>query len=435
MAFWLHLAAGKHPDRVALASAERLLTYSELAAMAVNGAAALQAAGVDGGDRVALEIEDRLDFAIALHACLLNGSPAMPIDLRLSAPERAARAEGAATVLTAGGLDAPGERARGAHVAGPDMLDLVATVMHTSGTTAAPKRVELTYGNWLANALGSAVAVGLDPQERWLCAMPLAHVGGLSILIRSAIYATTVVLHERFETEAVLEALMDPAQRITIVSLVPTMLSRLLDAGLREPPALRWALLGGGPIAPALLARAAQARVPVAPTYGMTEACSQIATFGHPLHGVEFRLDGPGREIWVRGPVVAPGALAEDGWLHTGDLGELADGELRIVGRKADTIVSGGENVAPAEVEAVLLEHPAVADAGVTSRADPEWGEALIALLVPRPGAALDAGELRRFCAERLAPFKVPKAFEQTQELPRTPSGKLLRRELRALVP
>ena len=160
--------------------------------------------------------------------------------------------------------------------------------MHTSGTTAAPKPVALTYGNFLASALGSAVALGLDLEERWLCPMPLTHVGGLSIPIRSAIYATTAVLHGRFDTEAVLSELMDPARRITLVSLVPTMLARLLDAGLQRPPTLRWALLGGGPIAPALLERAEAAGVPVAPTYGMTEACSQIATFGWPLPGVDY---------------------------------------------------------------------------------------------------------------------------------------------------
>jgi O-succinylbenzoic acid--CoA ligase len=411
-------------------TAEGSVSYRELLARAGPAAGALAGRGVSPGSRVALALPAGIELVVALHGCLLVGATAVPIDLRLRDAERAARVAGAA-VLVDEALDG------GSPVgAVPECsLDRVATLVYTSGTTGRPRAVSLTYGNWLANAQGSAIALGLDVSERWLCALPLSHVGGLSILMRSVLYGTTAVLHPSFEVDAVLGALSDASSRVTLVSLVPTMLARLLDAGLSRPPALRWALLGGGPIAPALLRRADAAGVPVAPTYGMTEACSQIATFGHPLHGVEFRLDGPGREIWVRGPVVAPGALAEDGWLHTGDLGELADGELRIVGRKADTIVSGGENVAPAEVEAVLLEHPAVADAGVTSRADPEWGEALIALLVPRPGAALDAGELRRFCAERLAPFKVPKAFEQTQELPRTPSGKLLRRELRALVP
>jgi O-succinylbenzoic acid--CoA ligase len=426
MALWLDVAARKHPDRLALASADRDLTYAALSAQAIQTCRALQAKGVRDGDRVALEIEDPVEFAVALHACLLIGAPALPIDLRLSASERAARSRSAVAVLT----NAPhsGTSYPGPTASPPE--EAIATVMHTSGTTAAPKPVELSYGNWMANALGSAVALGLDQDERWLCALPLAHVGGLSILVRSAIYATTVVLHERFETGAVLAALSDPEQRLTIVSLVPTMLSRLLDAGLREPPSLRWVLLGGGPIAPALLERAAEAGVPVAPTYGMTEACSQIATHGWPLPRVEVRItDG---EVLIRGPNVAAAALDHDGWLHTGDLGVIdARGRLTITGRKADTIISGGENVAPDEVEAVLLEHPAVADAAVHGRADPEWGEAVIAAVILRNGHAADGEELRDFCSGRLARFKVPKAVEFVERLPRTPSGKLLRRELR----
>jgi O-succinylbenzoic acid--CoA ligase len=259
--------------------------------------------------------------------------------------------------------------------------------------------------------------------------MPLTHVGGLSIPVRSAIYGTTVVLHGRFETEAVLRALMDPGRRITLVSLVPTMLTRLLDAGLADPPSLRWALLGGGPIAPALVQRALAAGVPVAPTYGMTEACSQIATFGFPLPGVELAIAGD--EVRVRGPIVSAGALAGDGWLHTGDLGRLDErGRLKIVGRRADTIITGGENVAPAEVEATLLEHPDVADAGVHARADAEWGEIVVAKVVTRDGTAVTPEDLREFCAQRMARFKVPKAIEIVSELPRTGSGKLLRRRL-----
>jgi O-succinylbenzoic acid--CoA ligase len=258
--------------------------------------------------------------------------------------------------------------------------------------------------------------------------MPLVHVGGLSILIRSAIYGTTAVVHGRFDCAATLAALMDPAQRITLVSLVPTMLGRLLDAGLCEPPALRWALLGGGPIPDALLVRAADAGVSVAPTYGMTEACSQIATNGWPLPGVSMRVADDG-EVLVRGATVAPGALAADGWLHTGDIGALdSRGRLQIVGRKSDTIITGGENVAPAEVEAVLLSHPSVADAVVFGRTDAEWGEAVVAAVVPRDGRSLQAAELRAFCAARLAAFKVPKAIELRAELPRTETGKLLRR-------
>jgi O-succinylbenzoic acid--CoA ligase len=407
MSSWLALAATRRPDRIAVELGQRTLTYAELLDRASTAARSLTA-----GTPVALELSDPLEFAISLHACLLAGAPAIPIDPRLSESEREARA----------GADVHFPRYPGKKYA--------ATVMHTSGTTSAPKRVELTYDNWLANAFGSAVALGLDPAERWLCPMPLAHVGGLSILIRSTIYATTVVLHERFDTDAVLAELSDPERRITLTSLVPTMLARLLDAGLQKPPALRWALLGGGPIPAPLLKRAADAGVPVAPTYGMTEACSQIATFGLPLHGVELRLADDG-EILVRGAVVAPGALADDGWLHTGDLGAFEENKrLTITGRKADTIVSGGENVAPAEVEAVLLEHASVADAAVFARAHEEWGEAVVAAIVPRDGAPVDPGALKAHCAARLAPFKVPKSFEQRAELPRTASGKLLRRQL-----
>jgi O-succinylbenzoic acid--CoA ligase len=209
------------------------------------------------------------------------------------------------------------------------------------------------------------------------------------------------------------------------------MLARLLDAGLRDPPALRWGLLGGGPIPPALLERAAGAGVPVAPTYGMTEACSQIATHGWPLPGVELQLAAEG-ELLVRGATVSAGALSADGWLHTGDLASFGDrGCLRIIGRKSDTIVSGGENVAPAEVEAVLLSHPDVADAGVFARPDPEWGESVVAAVVARDGAQLDPDALAGWCRDRLAGFKVPKEFVLRDELPRGATGKLLRRALR----
>jgi O-succinylbenzoic acid--CoA ligase len=301
--------------------------------------------------------------------------------------------------------------------------------VHTSGTTSVPKPVRLTYGNWLWSALGSAVALGLDPDERWLCTLPLSHVGGLSILLRSAIYGTTAVVHERFETDRVLAALRS-AEGPTLVSLVPTTLARLLDAGLERPPALRWALLGGAPLPPALLARARAAGVPVAPTYGLTEACSQVTTFGVPLFCTRVALE-PDGEVVVSGPTLSPDAGPA---LRTGDLGAFdAEGRLHIVGRKADTIVTGGENVAPAEVEAVLEAHPAVLEAAVVGRPDPEWGETVVALVRLREGATVTTTDLREHCAGRLARFKVPKDCVVIAEpLPRTGSGKLVRARLPA---
>jgi O-succinylbenzoic acid--CoA ligase len=425
---WLYAARGRHPERLALEGPERSLTYDELLRAAIGAAAALQELGANRGRRrVALELPAGEDYVIALHGCLMAGVAAVPVDLRLSAAERAARRAQADLSVTdpLSGPDCRGSLHTG--TLNDDRLPLA--VMHTSGTTSAPKPIVLSHANFLASALGSAVALGLDQAERWLCPMPLTHVGGLSIPIRSAIYGTSTVVHARFETEAVLRELMDPARRITLVSLVPTMLSRLLDAGLVQPPALRWVLLGGGPIAPGLLARAEHAGVPVAPTYGMTEACSQIATFGFPLTGVRLMtVDG---EILVRGAIVSEGSTDPNGWLHTGDLGSVDDrGRLTVIGRESDTIVTGGENVAPAEVEAALLEHPDVADAGVHARPDVAWGEIIVAKVVLRADALVDPQALRDFCAQSIARYKVPKAVEFVTELPRTGSGKLRRPEL-----
>ncbi|HET6449116.1 MAG TPA: AMP-binding protein [Conexibacter sp.] len=431
---WLPRTAALRPDHPALIDAAGVITtYAELHREALDAAAVLQARGIEGGDRVALQLPPGSPFLAALHATLMLGATVVPIDLRLTPPERAARVAG-----TKATVEEPLQRAGEPDATTLTRLDPAnpATLVHTSGTTADPKSVALTIGNWTWNALGSAVALGLDPHDRWLCTLPLSHVGGLAILIRSAIYGTTVVLHERFETEAALTAI--ERDRVTLVSLVPTTLARLLDAGLKAPNPLRVALIGGGPLPPVLAAQAQEAGIPVAQTYGMTEACSQVTTSlpgepetaGRPLVGQHVKVAADD-EILVRGPTVAPGAADADGWLRTGDCGRLdAQGRLTITGRKADTIVSGGENVAPTEVEAALLTHPAVADAGVHGRADPQWGEAVVATVVLHDGAETEAEELRAHVASQLARFKVPKEVAFAARLPRTASGKLLRREL-----
>jgi O-succinylbenzoic acid--CoA ligase len=439
---WLPRSAALRPDHPALVDDDgTVTTYAQLHAAARRTAAALAERGVGEGDRVAVALPPGLPYVATLHALLGLGATLVPLDARLSDDERAHRARGAALTVEApldtGDPGAPERPLR-------ERLDpdAVATLLHTSGTTAAPKPVALTVSNWQWNALGSALALGLDRDERWLCTLPLSHVGGLSILIRSAVYGTTVVLHERFDADRVAAALASEQQRITLVSLVATTLRRTLDAGLDRPPHLRCALIGGGPLAPALQQRAAEAGVAAAQTYGMTEACSQVTTSlpgepetaGRPLTGQQVAISDDG-EILVRGATVARGALAADGWLHTGDLGALdARGRLTVTGRRSDTIVSGGENVAPQEVEAVLLEHPAVADAGVHGRPDPEWGEAVVATVVVRDGHAADdalVAALRAHVGGRLARFKVPKQVAFAAELPRTASGKLLRRQLR----
>ena len=257
--------------------------------------------------------------------------------------------------------------------------------------------------------------------------------------MRSVIYGTGLVLHDSFDTDRVAASLEEDG--ITLVSLVPTMLGRLLeaDAPLNGPRAI---LVGGGPVPPEMLGEALGRGATVVQTYGLTEACSQVTTLapaeaerklgsaGRPLLTTHLRIsDG---EILVQGPTVAPGCTDSDGWLHTGDLGRIDDeGFLYVEDRIDDMIVTGGENVIPAEVEKTLMAHPEVLDAGVVGREDPEWQQAVTAVVVLRDHDAATPEDLRRHCAETLASYKVPKRIEVASALPRTPSGKLLRRALR----
>jgi O-succinylbenzoic acid--CoA ligase len=408
---WLTSAARARPDHPAVVADGAVVTYAELGERAARVARALAVQGVGAGDRVRVSHPPGLAFAEVLHAVPRLGAvfaPVPPVD-----PAEPAAGDGPEADLDLRATHDP---------------DAVHTVIHTSGTTGQPKPVELTFANHAASAAASADALGVDPDDRWLCPLPLHHIGGLAVLIRSAINHTTAVLHERFDARRVKRTL--EAGEVTLASLVPTMLVRLREAGLRQAPALRAIALGGGPIPAGLLDWAADAGIPVTPVYGMTETCSQIAAGSpaRPLHGVELRI-GPGGEILVRGPMVAPGETAPDGWLHTGDLGRLdAHGNLYVEGRLKELIVTGGENVAPFEVEQVLLAHPAVADAAVTGRPDPEWGEAITALVVSRD--RVDPERLRAWCRERLEPHKVPKQIELVDSLPRSPGGKLLRGRL-----
>ena len=423
---WLPRAVALRPWTVAVEGPGGHLTYADLHARAAVAAGGLQRRGVAPGDRVAVPAEPHVDFVVSLHACLLAGAVMVPLDPRLPAAEHERRRAGSVLELSG----SPGDGAPAAPVA-RDAHD-PALVVFTSGTTGIAREVTITHGNVLANALGSAVALGLDPAERWLCPLPLAHVGGLMVLLRSAVYATTAVLESPpFDAARTAAAMAGDA---TLVSLVPTMLRRVLAERPPVPRRLRAVLLGGAPADRALLERAADAGYPVAQTYGLTEACSQVAvsvpgdldTCGRALPGVRLSIAADG-EIVVEGPTVA----AEGGILRTGDLGTLdGSGRLVVRGRRDEMIVTGGENVAPAEVEAVLLEHAGVADAAVFGRPDPEWGGVVAAQVVLAPGSDLDVAALRDFCARRLAGFQVPKTIQAVPSLPRTASGKLLRRRL-----
>ncbi len=389
------------PGGSALEAPEGALTYAQL----------LEAARIDAapGSRVALALPPGLDFAVALHACLLARAAAMPVDPRLGEAERAALLASADRVL-----DGPLPRGGAAQPVAPRDGD-TALVVHTSGTTGAPRPVELSFGNVQANALGSAVALGLDPDERWLCPLPLSHVGGLMVLLRSAIYGTRAVIDEAGRA---------CADDITVVSLVPTQLRRLLDAARARARACAWSCWAGRRPRPICSRRRARPAGPFAPPTGSRRRARRSRSTDGRCPGwpspspTTARSSSRGR----RSPAAASCARATSA-------ASPPTAAWRSSAARSDTIVSGGENVAPAEVEAALLAHPAVADAGVFGRPDPEWGEAVTASVVLREPA--DPQELRDWVAGRLARFKVPKAVEVADALPRNASGKLLRRELR----
>jgi len=437
--------ARERPDALALRAGERDLTYAELDAEVARVARELVEDGVGAGARLITTLPAGVDFAVLLHAVPRLGAALVPLAPGLPAAERERLGEAARAGSSPDELPAHPGSSRAAEPSTSLNAEATHTVLFTSGSTGIPKAVELTYANHLASARASAENLEVDPADRWLCALPVNHVGGLAILLRSALYGTAAVVHERFEAAAVAESLA--SGEATLVSLVATQLRRLADAGLESAPGLRAALVGGGPVPVELLAWAAERKLPVLQTYGMTETASQIATLpaaealsstragsaGRPLAGAELRIDGDEREILVRGPMVSRAALASDGWLHTGDRGFLdRDGYLWVEGRLDDTIITGGENVSAREVEDALSAHPTVAEVAVVGRPDPEWGEAVVAHVVLARGVAepRDA-DLVEHCRLTLAAHKAPKEIHRVPELPRTASGKVVRALLR----
>jgi O-succinylbenzoic acid--CoA ligase len=436
---WLAQRAETCPDRVALIADGAELTYAELEREATSAARRLSARGARRGATVAVELPAGLEHVVLLHALMKVGAVTYPLNTRLAERERDEELERAAPSLVLRRLEDLGASEADLPLLGEHDLDAICCRILTSGTSGRPRGVDLTYGNHLWSAVGSAFNIGVEPTDRWLCCLPLYHVSGLSIVMRSVIYGTGAVVHDGFDVNHVATSL--EGDGVTVISLVATQLARLLEAGVDLLP-LRAILVGGGPVPIDVLEEAIGRGATVVQTYGLTETASQVATLapadavsklgsaGKPLLPIDLRIHQ--EEILVQGPIVAPGAADEEGWLHTGDVGRIDDeGFLYVTDRLGDVIVSGGENVVPAEVEQVLLRHRDVRDAAAVGRADPEWQEALVAVVVPRPGAELDAEELRRHCASQLAGYKVPKRFEFVSELPRTASGKLLRRALR----
>jgi len=480
---WLAHRALTTPDRDALVVGRRSWSFAALDAAATRAARLLARSGVGAGDRVATLLPNGDRPVVLAHAVLRLGATLVPLNTRLSDVElawqigdagprllvveartaaladraRRERPDLAVANLDDAGVDADDTAAVALHLE-HDPAAILA-VLYTSGTSGTPKGAMLTVGNFWWSAVGSALNLGRHADDRWLACLPLFHIGGLSIVFRTAIYGIAAVVQDGFDADAVNRAIDD--ERVTIVSVVAVMLQRMLDArsGRPYPPSLRCVLLGGGPAPRPLLERCVSLGIPVVQTYGLTETASQVATLapedvlrklgsaGRPLYPNEIRIasgdhdaaPGEAGEILVRGPVVMAGYAGRpndamtNGWLHTGDIGHLdAEGYLYVLDRRDDLIITGGENVYPAEVEAALLAHPAVDEVGVVGVTDAVWGQRVVAIV--RLAATPDADVvdmLRAHCRTRLAGYKVPSEIRIVDEpLPRTASGKLKRSAL-----
>lgn len=487
---WLAQRAARSPERVALVFGDRVRTFAQLDADVTQVAVTLLARSVQPATRVALLAQNSDDYALVVHALSRLGAILVPINTRLTAQEIAWQLNHInASILVHDETNRP-KAFESSKILPSLHLELISnlqseiinqqsaitalqskfeirnlkfqdhSILFTSGTTGSPKAALLTYENHWASAIASALNLGLHDDDVWLACMPLYHIGGLAILLRGIIYGNPVIIHPAFEPDAVNHAF--DKQRVSIVSLVSTMLQRVLDArGDRPfPPNLRCVLLGGGPATAELLERCASVGVPVVQTYGLTEAASQVATLslrdalgklgsaGKPLMGTELKIEHEGREstrgevgeIVISGPTImheyvndaqATARVLRDGWFHTGDLGYLDDeGFLYVVSRRDDLIISGGENIYPAEIEAVLNTHSAVLESAVVGVPAPGWGQSPVAYVVVRAGAVVTEEELKIYCAQHLARYKIPIAIQFIPELPRNSTGKVLRRNL-----
>ena len=480
---WLAARSAATPRHEALVCGDERLTFAQLNELVARECARWQAAGIKRGEHVALVMHSRQATVLRLFASMRYGTVLVPLGARSTAAERAAQLEQAACNwllsetddeplwhLNPDGqrnaVDATGELTPGQIAQQRDgqfQPDAHLAIVHTSGTTGQPKGAILSVNNFFYSALGATMRLGHLPQDRWLCVMPLWHVGGLALLTRALLQGAPVVLQPEFDPDAVLHALEHEA--ISLVSLVPTMLHRLLERKPGNwPGRLRLILLGGAAASPDLQRSSAEINLPVAPTWGLTETTSQVATMlpaaaqdkpgsvGRPLIFNRLRVVNESNEavqpnqiseLLVSGPTVMHGYWCDEqetahalygGELHTGDLGYLdEDGDLFIVQRRSDLIISGGENVYPAEIERVLCSHVAVQDAAVLGIADEEWGQRVAAVVQLQSGENTSREALQAYCRTRLSGFKLPRELHFVSMLPRTASGKVRRSELARL--
>lgn len=498
---WLTARAYASPDKLALIIMDKQWTYRQLDGLVNQMASYLTGKGVRPGDFVAVLLPNSLEYVCLVHALARLGAVLVPLNTRLTAAELQWQIEyaGCKLVLYAAETenkwltvnsqrlmindDWHNEQSISIYHL-PFTINHLQAVVFTSGTSGRPKGAMLTFANHFWSATASSYRLGIDPADRWLSVLPLYHVGGLAVIFRSCLYGTAVVLHHGFHLNSINHSL--DTQQITLISLVPTMLYRLLQSRTHWPDSLRLILLGGAaatperiqqanhlprivsgkPLPSNLLSITDHSLPLVAPTYGLTEAASQVATLlpedairkpgcvGKPLMFTSVKIvddqgnklpSGEVGEIVVSGPTVMAGyfgdreatqsPIADLQSLNTGDMGYLdTDGDLWLVQRRSDLIISGGENVYPAEVEAVLRGHTAVSQVCVVGIPHPEWGQQVAAMVQLKPGQSVTEGDLFAFCRERLAGYKQPRHIQFVDKLPQTASGKIARREVVGLM-
>jgi O-succinylbenzoic acid--CoA ligase len=455
-------AAARRPDALAVVAGSTQLSFAALAERVELASRRLSGRGLltPRPEPVALVARPSLPSLELVYALISAGVPILFVHARLPASERAAlaRRAGARALLEPDVTPLSGP-ASAVAVRAPLAPDLPLAIIPTSGSSGEPKLVVLSRGAFTASAQASQHNLALSVEDRWLLCLPLAHVGGLSIVTRGLVTSSAVVTFEP-ANGSLLNSVGELAERlasqaISVVSLVPAVLAALLRERpeWRPPSSLRAVLVGGAALSPTLLERARERGVPLLTTYGLTEACSQVTTTrvgtvprvegsivssGWALPGIELSLDADSR-IRVRGPTLlshlldASSPLDEDGWLTTEDRGVLAeDGELFVLGRTGDVIITGGEKVDPLRVEAVLGTLPGVRAAAVFGRPDPTFGHIVAAAIVADP----DFNEVTSYrrLYERLASHERPRALVKLDELPVLANGKLNRRALTALV-
>ncbi len=473
---WLRERARATPEATALIIGNEEWSYGQLDQLVTDVADQVRLYA-RREDRVAVLAPNSLLYVCLIHAAARIGAVLVPLNSRHTIHENRQQLElsncqllvyDPSSALSGGELQSekwkcvPGnelwEKAQGRDkpTGGMFAVESVQAIIFTSGTSGKPKGALLTFANHLYSAMASAYRLGVLPHDRWLCCLPLYHVGGQAIVLRSCLYGTTVVLQERFEATSVRASMEEHG--VTLISLVPTMVQRLLTLyeGRPWPASLRHVLVGGAAAGQDLVRECLELGIPISTTYGLTEAASQVATMttrqlrnkpgsvGRPLLFNEVEIvdekgvalpAGMEGEIVVNGPIVMAGydgdtestnAALRDGRLFTGDIGYLdQDGDLWLVQRRSDMIISGGENIYPAEVEAVLMQHAAVTRACVVGLPDQEWGQQVAAAIVA--GEAVSEEDLRNHCRERLAGYKVPRRFVMVADLPLTSSGKVAR--------